>query len=202
MIPFSVRWKPVKTLWALTVEAILGYRKVRNQVQYLVSWVGYPPESSSWELAKNLANAPDLITQYRQQVGHPKGEGKATVKNIPDNKLFQGKDLCSVGLTEHKKLQQFPLIGETAEKQPHIKSEIENSKIQILEFIPLLQAAHPACPPAPASQAPCQPASQAACSRLPARLQGTAHPPRRACPPLPDGEIDQLGYQKRQFHKI
>ncbi|KAJ9090588.1 hypothetical protein DSO57_1001043 [Entomophthora muscae] len=51
------------------------------------------------------------------------------LRNIPDNKPLQDKSLCSVGLTDqNKKLQQFPLIKETAAKQPHVELEIKNSK--------------------------------------------------------------------------
>ncbi|KAJ9055892.1 hypothetical protein DSO57_1038641, partial [Entomophthora muscae] len=47
----------------------------------------------------------------------------------------------------------------------------------------------------------CPPASTPAyhSASLPAHWQGDAHLPRRACSPLPDGEVSQLGNLKRQF---
>ncbi|KAJ9054501.1 hypothetical protein DSO57_1013800 [Entomophthora muscae] len=84
---------------------------------------------------KNLANTPELIAQYRQQTGQQKGEGKAAVRNIPDNNLLHNKILCTIDLkSQKKKLQQFPLIGETAAKQQVITEEIKILEIQKFGF--------------------------------------------------------------------
>lgn len=39
-------------------------------MKYLVKWVGYPSAANSWESAKNLSNATDLIEKYHD--AHPR----------------------------------------------------------------------------------------------------------------------------------
>ena len=60
------------------VDRVLGKRQVlisqgrgRRRVpivQYLVSWVGYSMEESSWEDEENLLNAPEAISDYEQSL--------------------------------------------------------------------------------------------------------------------------------------
>ncbi|KAJ9050685.1 hypothetical protein DSO57_1012224 [Entomophthora muscae] len=111
----------------------------------------------------------------RSQTHYPvpaKRKEKETVRNIPDNKLCQDKILCAIDLkSQDKKLQQIPLIGETATKQPADKKEFKNLKVLKSEFytpaadcaascqLPACQPnAQPGILPAPASQSPSQPA--------------------------------------------
>ncbi|KAJ9090534.1 hypothetical protein DSO57_1001504 [Entomophthora muscae] len=104
---------------------------------------------------KNLANAPELIVQYRQQTGQQRGEGKATVRNIPDNNFLEDNILCPINLkSQNKKLQQFPLIGETAAKQQVLNEEIKNLEIQKFGFYTRPRATRPAARrlPAPITQ--------------------------------------------------
>ncbi|KAJ9051473.1 hypothetical protein DSO57_1004210 [Entomophthora muscae] len=118
-----------------------------------------------------------------------------SVKNIPDNTLVQGKLLCAIELKEqNKKLQQLPLIGETATKQQAKESKIKNG------FIPRPHAKPsglPACTchqpalvhlPAPASQSPSRPASRG--WRTP--HGGTVHPCQM-------GKLPKQEPNKRQF---
>ena len=51
------------------VEAILDSRFRRRQLQYLVRWTGYGPESDSWEPA-SFVSAPDLVTEFHQRYPH------------------------------------------------------------------------------------------------------------------------------------
>ncbi|KAJ9073209.1 hypothetical protein DSO57_1018962 [Entomophthora muscae] len=152
------------------------------------------------EPAKNLANTPELITQYCQQVGQPKREGKATVRNIPDNNLLDNKILATMGPTgQDKKWQQFPLIEETAAKKTGVKKETEKSSIFKFCFYSLAAGCTANCQ-APAGRTP----SLAAClcmpaASQPASQQGAVHPPRQDRTLPLDGEITKLGNQKRQF---
>jgi hypothetical protein len=47
------------------VDHIKDHRRTkRNGVQYLVSWLNYPPEEDSWEPAENLTGAQEAIDDY------------------------------------------------------------------------------------------------------------------------------------------
>lgn len=48
------------------VEAILGHRRQRNTIQYLIKWKGYASAKNSWEPTANLNNATKLLKQYKQ----------------------------------------------------------------------------------------------------------------------------------------
>ena len=52
------------------VEGVLDSRvSGRQGLQYLVRWKGYGNEENSWEPARNLSNAPDLVQKYHRE--HP-----------------------------------------------------------------------------------------------------------------------------------
>jgi len=46
------------------VEKITDSRIVKNKIQYLVKWLGYPESESTWEPEVNVRNAQDAITQF------------------------------------------------------------------------------------------------------------------------------------------
>jgi chromobox protein 5 len=46
------------------VEKIVDSRIVKNKIQYLVKWVGYPESENTWEPEVNVRNAQDAITQF------------------------------------------------------------------------------------------------------------------------------------------
>lgn len=56
------------------VERILCHRerKVGNSVknEFLVKWLGYAPEHNTWEPEANLANCPEVLTEYWATVKH------------------------------------------------------------------------------------------------------------------------------------
>lgn len=53
------------------VEAIINSRKyVRNRMKYQVKWLGYPSSANSWESAKDLSNASELIEQFHKAYPH------------------------------------------------------------------------------------------------------------------------------------
>ena len=49
------------------MDKVLAKRKQRGKVQYLGSWVGYPPEENTWEPLKNLRCTKEVITEFVQE---------------------------------------------------------------------------------------------------------------------------------------
>ncbi|KAF9810337.1 hypothetical protein IEO21_06996 [Rhodonia placenta] len=49
------------------VERIKDSRIFRRQLQYLVKWKGYDDSHTSWEPARNVANAPALIADFHRK---------------------------------------------------------------------------------------------------------------------------------------
>src|ERR1700731_735390 len=49
------------------VDKVLARRKRQGKVQYLVSWVRYPPEENTWEPLSNLRDAKEAITEFVQE---------------------------------------------------------------------------------------------------------------------------------------
>ena len=53
------------------VEAILNHKTQRlrsgQKNQYLIRWQGYGPTEDSWELEKDLANAKDILDEYKRR---------------------------------------------------------------------------------------------------------------------------------------
>ncbi|KAJ9059009.1 hypothetical protein DSO57_1006782 [Entomophthora muscae] len=115
--------------------------------------------------------------------------GRAHVKNITDNNLLQDKILCTIDLkSQEKKLQQFPLIKETASKQQVFEKEFKNSG-----FIPSRTAG---CQ----LSADCKPAAiQPPLAHSATQPAGGSAPPTAGPSNLPDGETAKLRNQKRQF---
>ena len=55
------------------VESILDSRLFKGKLQYFVHWKDYPVSDRTWEPAQNVANAPDLVTQFH--IHHPQKPG-------------------------------------------------------------------------------------------------------------------------------
>ena len=53
---------------AWEVERVVGKRRVRGRVQYLVLWRGYPDHERTWEPASGLRQAPEAVRQYEAEV--------------------------------------------------------------------------------------------------------------------------------------
>jgi hypothetical protein len=49
------------------VEKVLNSRLHRRKVQYLVKWVGYDDSENTWEPARNLTHAWDLVRDFHIQ---------------------------------------------------------------------------------------------------------------------------------------
>ena len=48
------------------VDVILDSKIVRNKLYYLIYWLGYTPNDRTWEPARNLANATDMVTEFHR----------------------------------------------------------------------------------------------------------------------------------------
>ena len=46
------------------INAILDYRKYKNDYKYLIRWTGYGREEAEWRTAWQLRHAQDLIDEY------------------------------------------------------------------------------------------------------------------------------------------
>jgi hypothetical protein len=57
----------------------------RQKLSYLIAWKGYGPEHNSWEPEANVANAPDLIGDYRQRIGRAAGVGATGTSTYSGN---------------------------------------------------------------------------------------------------------------------
>ena len=49
------------------VEAIVGHRRKRNALQFLVRWSGYGPQFDTWEPSKGLKNASIVLNEYKRR---------------------------------------------------------------------------------------------------------------------------------------
>ncbi|KAK5703279.1 hypothetical protein LTR97_004228 [Elasticomyces elasticus] len=53
------------------VEAVIGVRKGRDGLEYLVKWVGSPDDKSTWEPREHIIHAPEEIERYLQSPDAP-----------------------------------------------------------------------------------------------------------------------------------
>ena len=53
------------------VEKIVAKRRKGNKTFYLVRWKGYDSENDSWQTARDLRNAPDIIREWHCQLRRP-----------------------------------------------------------------------------------------------------------------------------------
>jgi hypothetical protein len=49
------------------VEPILDSKITRNKLYYLVDWFGYSPKDQTWEPAKNLSNAQEIVAEFHRR---------------------------------------------------------------------------------------------------------------------------------------
>ena len=62
------------------VNEVLGSRRRRKKVEYLVSWKGYPNEENSWQPMRNLKNAREAILEFHKK--YPKAIKPKTLRII------------------------------------------------------------------------------------------------------------------------
>jgi hypothetical protein len=60
------------------VAAILDSKIIRNQLYYLVDWLGYGPNDRTWEPATNVNNAQDLVDAF-----HRRYPAKPSLSSLP-----------------------------------------------------------------------------------------------------------------------
>jgi len=52
-----------------SVEAIIGHRRKKRGMEWLVRWEGYSPQFDTWELTLCLRNAPLVLNEYKRAHG-------------------------------------------------------------------------------------------------------------------------------------
>lgn len=73
------------------VDHIKDHRRTkRNGVQYLMSWLSYPPEEDSWEPAENLTGAQEAIDDYWKKENQPQKASTSRVSRSRAPNAFQG----------------------------------------------------------------------------------------------------------------
>lgn len=48
------------------VEKLVGHRRRRGKLEYLVRWEGYGPQFDTWQNIPDLKNAPDVLAKYKR----------------------------------------------------------------------------------------------------------------------------------------
>lgn len=56
------------------VEKLISKKVVNDKTFYRVKWKGYPINQSTWEVASNLDNIPNLINEYEKNLIDAKTE--------------------------------------------------------------------------------------------------------------------------------
>ena len=51
------------------VEAIVGHRRKKRGLEWLVRWEGYGPQFDTWEPTSCLKNAPAVLSEYKRAHG-------------------------------------------------------------------------------------------------------------------------------------
>lgn len=52
-----------------SVKAIVGHRRTKRGMEWLVRWDGYGPQFDTWEPTSYLKNAPVVLNDYRRAHG-------------------------------------------------------------------------------------------------------------------------------------
>ncbi|KAH7680181.1 chromo domain-containing protein LHP1-like protein, partial [Aphelenchoides avenae] len=63
------------------VECVLATRVVNRRRQYLVKWIGYPSNKSTWEPAKELKHCSDAVKKFQEKVLQHKKQRLKKKKN-------------------------------------------------------------------------------------------------------------------------
>jgi hypothetical protein len=59
----------------------LDSKKIHGKLLYLVFWRGYPPSEATWELARNLVHAQNLVNQFHQRYPNkPASSGRCRLR--------------------------------------------------------------------------------------------------------------------------
>jgi len=56
------------------VEEILDKRRIKNTIQYLVKWAGWPSEYNTYEPAIHLENAPQAVASFERKLKRKRKE--------------------------------------------------------------------------------------------------------------------------------
>lgn len=82
------------------VERIMGRRFTHGREEYLVKWVGFDEDQSTWEPVTNLLNVIEMLEAFNSQAGHPSGKGlRGRSKPPADKDFIAGKSTTQLAVT-------------------------------------------------------------------------------------------------------
>ena len=84
------------------VEAILGSKIIRNQLQFLVKWKGWPDSENSWEPEANVENATELVEAFYKEF--PNAPRRVTTG------FEQGKPVTRTSRRRKHKIHQLTFV--------------------------------------------------------------------------------------------
>jgi hypothetical protein len=74
------------------VEKILDKQVKEGNVKYLIKWIGFSKEDSTWEPLENLSNILHMVSEYENKiVGHENGGSKSPSQETEPNKQERKK---------------------------------------------------------------------------------------------------------------
>lgn len=87
------------------VERIIGFRRRKNGLQYLVRWKNFGPADDTWEPEKNLHSCPDILEAFKQSAGIiPGQEESAPPVNVEVDYEPSFSILARSGIPQHKQV--------------------------------------------------------------------------------------------------
>lgn len=83
----STKDKPVEEEYE--VEKVVGSKKIKGKLHYLIRWKGYDADNDTWE-PENTLSCPDLISKYNEEKENSKSKTKEEKKEKKDKKGKKG----------------------------------------------------------------------------------------------------------------
>ena len=86
------------------VERILADRVLNdNKIQYLIVWKGYPIEDATWEPEDNLANAQNILNNYKQQKKEEEEKNNEEDRELEEKKESEKEEEETLIMDEEEK---------------------------------------------------------------------------------------------------
>lgn len=114
-------------------EKILGKKKFKNQVKYLIKWQEYPIEQSTWEPMENLQNIKNWVEEYEEQLKKKKAIEKNCESFSPsisekkkERNMLKSKELskrAKRSMNNEENIQNMRIINNDSQLEIDIKVE-------------------------------------------------------------------------------